>query len=173
MSLTGVVHDRSETDDDTASLPAKKKRDLRSRNWFLTWNNYQPNSIGVLLSITGLVKYVIQEEIGENGTPHLQGVMCFKHAKLWSTLRGHAEIYWKPARNIMACKQYCSKIETSNGKLWVKGFTVASRVIDPLNGKQLYGYQKEIIDMCVGVADDRRIYWYWSDKGGDWEKFLV
>ncbi len=120
----------------------------------------------MLLSIGGLCRYVIQEEIGESGTPHLQGVMSFVNAKKWSTLRGHAMIYWAKCNNVMAAKNYCSKIESASGQIWAKGFSVKSRKCrDPLEGKTLYIWQKDILDMVAGIPDDRSIYWYWSDKG--------
>ncbi len=166
MSLGKHARDDSIEDiaQEGADEPVRKKRDALSRNWFLTWNNYDDESIKTLLGMDA-VKYVIQEEKGEEGTPHLQGVMCWKHKKSWSWLRNIAEIYWKPAKNVMACKQYCSKVETANGKMWVKGFVVEKRVKDPLAGKRLYSYQREILDMVRGIPDDRKIFWYWSDKG--------
>ncbi len=152
--------------------------DLRSRHWFLTWNNYvkagPDKSIDVLLAIGGLIKYVIQEEKGDEGTPHLQGVMSFRSAKKWSTLRRHAKIYWKPCRNVMAAKNYCSKLETSTGHCWNKGYSVKKKkLVDPLEGKKLYKWQLEIVNLAESIPDDRKIYWYWSDKGGIGKSALV
>ncbi len=143
---------------------------MRARHWFLTWNNCVragPNkSIDVLLGIGGLLKYVIQEEEGTLGTIYLQGLMSFAENKKWSTLRNHARIYWKKCRNVFAAKAYCSKKETATGKLWVKGYKVRGRgPRDPLDGKELYDWQKEIIELVKTVPDDRSIYWYWSNTG--------
>ncbi len=109
---------------------------------------------------------MIQEETGEEGTPHLQGIMSFKSAKKWSTLRGHASIYWKKCRNVMAAKNYCSKIESRSGKQWVKGYKVIGKgPRDPLDGKELYDWQNEILELVAEVPDDRSIHWYWSNNG--------
>ncbi len=132
----------------------------------MTWNNHDENSIKVLLSISGLVRWCIQEETGEEGTPHLQGLLSFKSAKKWSTLRNHAKIYWKKCKNVMAAKNYCSKKESRTGKQWIHGYKVIGhKVRDPLAGKTLYAWQKEILDLIATVPDDRSIYWYWSNQG--------
>ncbi len=159
--------------------PTKKRKTgegagLKSRNWFLTWNNHTTESIGDLLDIPGLIKYMIQEEKGEEtGTLHLQGVMCFKHEKSWKKLREIAEIYWKPCRNVMAARNYCSKRETASGERWSKGFKVQTVVIDPLAGKTLYDWQQETLDYVNGDIDLRKIRWIWSEEGNRGKSSLI
>ncbi len=148
--------------------PTKKRRvDPRGRQWFLTWNNHTDESIKILLRIAGLNKYCIQEEQGVIGTPHLQGVMVFAEAKLRSTLENHVsgKVHWEKARNLHACKNYCSKVETSCGQRWTKGFHIPEKIRDPLSGKQLYTYQKEVLELVKQPPDDRSIHWYWSKSG--------
>ncbi len=148
--------------------PRKKRRiDLRGRQWFLTWNNHDSDSIKVLLRIGGISKYVIQEEVGSSGTKHLQGLMVFENAKLMSTLVNHVGglVHWEKVRNLLACKNYCSKVDSSCGQLWTKGFGIPQRVKDPLMGKELYAYQKEVLELVKQNPDDRSIYWYWSKCG--------
>lgn len=60
----------------------------QSRAWCFTLNNYQPNEIEQLHSLTDSeeVCYLIAgEEVGEQGTPHLQGYLELRRKK---TLRG-------------------------------------------------------------------------------------
>ncbi len=165
-AMAGV---RDEAVEQEFAKPPKKRRkvDMRVRNWFITWNNYDVGSIHVLLAMKGLTRYMIQEEVGEKGTPHLQGVLVFKHAKLWSTLNNHTkgECVWKVCRDLDAAKVYCSKERTRSGQQWKKGFHVKVDVVDPLEGKELYPWQQEILDMVRGEADDRKVYWYWSSEG--------
>jgi len=62
------------------SLPIKKQVPLRKEHFF-TVNNYTEDFIDGILSFFNehAVKYAFQEEIGEKcGTPHLQGMVCFK-----------------------------------------------------------------------------------------------
>ncbi len=149
--------------------PERKKRrvDLRGCNWFLTWNNYVPESIGVLLALTGIKRYCIQEEVGKDGTKHLQGVVCFKTNVLMSTLNNacNKKCWWSRCRNLHAAKNYCSKVPTASGERWVKGFHILRKVIDPLEGKELYDWQKDILNMVRGEASDRKVFWYWSAEG--------
>ena len=66
---------------------------LRSRAWFFTLNNPLKHSFlnikDVISIFKGLdcVMYMIQLEKGENGTPHYQGCMYFKHAVQLNTLK--------------------------------------------------------------------------------------
>jgi len=169
-----TVKDREES--------AKKRRriDLEKRNWFLTENNYvKDNSITRILGITGLIRYQIQEEIcPTTGTPHLQGVTVFRYPKKWSTLDNHCnhKVVWKPCRSIFRARIYCSKERTRapNGQQWSKGFEEnITEIKDPIEGKQLYDWQKKVIEIVAGPVDDRKIYWYWSNKGGIGKSALV
>ncbi len=163
--------ERQPTETQTNSESRNKDRgdsspDARSRNWFITWNNHDEASIDVLLAISGLKRYAIQEEEGEEGTPHLQGVLIFSSQKKWSTLRNHAQIYWKPARNLMAAKNYCTKIDSRAGKTWIKGFNVMTKIVDPLDKKELRAFQKTIVDLIHEEPDDRSISWFYDIHGG-------
>lgn len=69
---------------------------LRSRNWVFTWNNYKPED--VIYAKTVPCRYITWgEEIGEQGTRHLQGYVEFESVKSLKTLRelfknNHCEI---------------------------------------------------------------------------------
>ncbi len=143
-------------------------KDIRSLNWFLTWNNYDADSADLLIAFGGVKRYCMQEEIGKDGTPHLQGVIVFSLQKRFTTLhRAFPHVHWEKCRNLEAAKIYCTKLETrrEDGKQWVKGFHLITKPTDPLEGKELHDWQKEILDMVQNKADDRKIYWYWSATG--------
>ncbi len=146
----------------------KFKRDHKSKGWFLTWNNYSEQSIDILMSL-GPIKYMIQEEKGESGTPHLQGVLSFKkEVKLSWLCKECPGVNWTVARNMAACINYCSKVDTRNGQIWSKGYkAMKMKVHDPLKGKKLYKYQQQVIKICSKVCkpECRRIYWLWSERG--------
>ncbi len=150
--------------------PQKKKfkRDTQSASWFLTWNNYTEQSIDILLGLKPK-SYMIQEEIGKKGTPHLQGVLTFKKKVKFSWLCTECPgVDWSMARNLAACINYCSKMDTRNGKIWNKGYKPKKLLVhDPLDGKKKYKYQQLIINMCKKECkpDCRKIYWFWSNRG--------
>ncbi len=167
-------------DDEDGPVRQKRKVDLRGRHWFLTWNNYERMGPGVairmLKGLAGVRKYVIQEETGANGTPHLQGVVTFQHAKLWSQLTNVTGVHcrWALCRNLYAAKQYCRKVHTRTGRVYVLGYTAGARVVrDPLEGKDLYMYQERVIEIVQGEPDERKIYWFYSFKGGIGKSALV
>ncbi len=150
------------------------KKELENRNWFLTWNDYPSNWKDILASVGGLVKWACQPEIGKSGNHHIQGVLCFKSAKKFSTMqRISGTIHWEIARNILACKNYCSKLDTSAGTCWTRGFGIRPPVKDPLAGKTLHDWQQDIVDIVSGEVDDRKIYWYYSHEGAVGKSSLV
>lgn len=85
----------------------------RGRFWAFTWNNYTLKDYN---SITHWLKkycndYRCGKEIGESGTPHLQGYMSFKHQRTFDSLHNQ----W-PKMHIEFCKgskkdniMYCTK----------------------------------------------------------------
>lgn len=94
------------------------KRAYRGRVWTMTLNNYMESEIKELSS--GLTyEYLFQEETGENGTPHLQGVFIFKNPVSLSSLKAmNRRAHWEPARNKIASIRYCCKEDTRSGNIY-------------------------------------------------------
>ena len=108
--------------------------------------------------------------------PHWQCCFTFKYQKYWSELdnkldpKGH----WAKCRNIMAARNYCAKVDSRVGETFCKGYRLKhTKLIDPLEGKTLYRYQKEILEIIEDAPDDRLVYWYWSSKGNIGKSCLV
>ncbi len=154
-----------------------RKVDKRSAQWILTWNHHElPGAIETLLGLAQLKHWCIQEEVGEaKGTPHLQGVLVFKTNVRWSTLNNACDkkCYWEKCRNVHAAKNYCSKELTATGKRWVQWFPEVAKVRDPLGGKELYDWQKEVVEIVSGEPDLRKVYWFWSKAGGIGKSALI
>lgn len=84
----------------------------RAKNWCFTLNNYTQGDVDRLANLGSSASYIVfGREVGENGTPHLQGFISFderKRLQQVKTLIGgnpHVEV----ARNIPAAIQYCKK----------------------------------------------------------------
>lgn len=89
----------------------------KARNYCFTLNNYTPEEVKTLCE--GDYKYVFQEETGESGTPHLQGILMFKNAVSFKSIkklipRGHIE----KCKNKNASIRYCSKEDTRTGEIY-------------------------------------------------------
>jgi hypothetical protein len=103
-----------------------------AKNWCYTWNNYTDDDVlrlsGLVDAPESIVAYMIfGKEVGDSGTPHLQGAVCFtkkqRMAQVKAVLGGdpHLEV----VRNINAKINYCKKegdwyefgeLQTSQGK---------------------------------------------------------
>lgn len=87
----------------------------RNRNWCFTHNNFTLEVIAKLKLVE--CKYMVWgEEVGESGTPHLQGLVCFASAKTLSATKGligataHLEIM---RGSFEQAATYCKKDNTN------------------------------------------------------------
>ncbi len=106
--------------------PRQSSSRNRARTWCFTLNNYTDDDI-VSLSHNKwdnieITRYVFQEEIGESGTKHLQGVVQFRNQTSFTTLKEfHNKIRWSKCKNLQASMKYCSKQASRNGILFKHG----------------------------------------------------
>jgi len=162
----------SQHQDDTKSTPSNTGAGntntapkTRGKNWFFTWNNY-PDTFDTTLSqaFKGSHKYAYQEEKGLNGTKHIQGCVSFTNAREFNSLKKIDKgIHWEKTRNMEKAINYCTKDETRNGIRKTSG--IPKIVKDPLEGKQLYPWQEQIINELQNEPHPRQINWIWEEKG--------
>lgn len=142
--------------DDTAPRNTKD----RGRCWGpCTWNNYKENDYEILKTLleTSCEDWAIQEEIGKNGTPHLQFCMKFKNARTFSSIKKKLpECHIEKSRNWAATKNYCSKKDTRSGK---SDKHERRKIKNPLDGKELYEWQQQLLNDLAEEPDDRTIIW--------------
>lgn len=90
-------------------------KNKRHRSWVFTWNNWTPENLEAIKKSEKQFKYcVCGDEVGEQGTPHLQGYFELKSAKTLSACRKLLPGcgYLWPAKADGACnKSYCEKGE--------------------------------------------------------------
>lgn len=152
----------------------KEKRVVPGKVWFLTWNNYTEETLETFIKKveTDCDKFVGQEEIGENGTPHIQmKIQCKKKIRPIEHFQIKA-IHWEKSRTF-AGHEYCNKDETRkpDGRRWCRG------VEEPIELPEIYGWQLHVLDIIKEKPDKRKIHWYWEEKGGvgksDLTKYLA
>lgn len=146
------------------------KQSIQLLKLCFTYNNYKNEDIEILersfIEFKKIQKFVFQEEIAPTtGTPHLQGSVWFKTKTRWEELKlpfGN-KMRWSSMRNEDACIKYCQKAETSKpgSTPHVFGFPKPLKLITP---DKLW--QIKILDIIKSEPDDRKVFWFWSEKGG-------
>jgi len=156
--------------------PAEKE----VRSLFFTYNNpkkAEKAELEAWFKGRKNMSYIFQEETGENGTPHLQGVFKSSSSIKFSTLKKlFPRIHWEKTKNWKDAVKYCSKEETRTGKIYKSDdikITVKRKIKDPLEGKELYGYQEKVLNILKKEPDERKVYWFWEENGGVGKSALV
>lgn len=141
--------------------------DFRSRKYVFTLNNYTDSETQEILSYLKRSSRVFcfGEEVGEKGTPHLQGYMEFKSQKKWSVICEQCTAFgraWSTTARGNLLDNY--NYTTKDGKYYHGGFN-ATKLTYKVTIENLYDWEKEIIEILAGDPDDRTIHWYWEPKG--------
>lgn len=143
----------------------KKKQEPQSKYWCFTFNNYDEKDIGILENLLkpDCVWYLFQEEIGEMGTPHLQGTLYLKKPnRLTALKRINPVIHWEMTRSVKASVEYCSKYQTRTGKIYAHGIDIPEQVeVD-----EPYGWQLKVMEIISEKPDNRTINWFYEETGG-------
>lgn len=143
----------------------------RQRTYAFTYNNGN-SDIAQLIQYFHDAQYVFQEEKGEEGTPHLQGVVRWANKKTFEVLKKDwPKIHWEVCKTWKAWKKsisYCTKTETRVGGVFtnIKGLEWRSTLKDPLENKELFNWQRNVLNLIKTEPDDRSINWYWDKDGG-------
>lgn len=136
---------------------------IKGRNWLLTWNNYTEDNLKWLeqYCIVNCKDYAYQEEIGENGTKHLQIFIEYINPRHFNGVKEDFKLcHIEQCKNKNACKLYCNKKATRNG-ISVK----KEGPKDPLKDLELREWQKDIVKLMDEEPNDRIIYWYFDPTG--------
>jgi len=144
-------------DGNTKTSPTRKAQPSQLKSWFFTFNNFEKDDIEILKKKFQeiCVKYCFQEEVGKEGTRHLQGNIWLKKAMRYTQFELSSKIHWEKTRNDEAAFRYCTKRETAIGEPYVWGFPKPIRIIT-----DLYPWQKNIEDLFFTEATDRgKIHW--------------
>lgn len=143
------------------TIPPLKRQGLATR-WCFTWNNYDRESMSLCLSKFEGLPYVIGYEIGESGTPHLQGyVECKKKIRPIEFFKLPKCIHWESAKgDRLTNAKYCSK--EGNYKINEIKIPKELKLLSPTLFKK---YQKYIYDLIQNEPDNRSIYWFWEADG--------
>lgn len=140
-------------------------RPFAKKNWFFTLNNHTEDEVNQIIDILAPknCKYVFQEEIGAEGTPHLQGTISFNQKCRACELILNKRIHWESTRNLDASIKYCIKADTSTGKQWTN--MILPRIPKPIK-IELREWQSKLVEYYLSDPDDRKLKWVWDPEGG-------
>lgn len=145
--------------------PKPSARCVPSMYWCFTLNNWTQQELETLettfKSLTS--KFIIGKEVGDEGTPHLQGYVEFnKKVRPLETIKNE-RIHWEKRKgNSEQAINYCMK----DKNFITHGIKIRKKVLDPMDGLELYEYQKEIMNIINQEPEnDRKIYWFWEPEG--------
>lgn len=137
---------------------------LRSRAWCFTLNNYTKDDIEFFAGTLDTAKYMFQEETGEQGTPHLQGVVYFDNARNGKQMKQlHSKVHWEPTKCLKGSVNYCCKASTRTGEVYFKGWTPPEDELEIIT--DLYDWQQKIVDLLNTKPDKRTIHWFHEPIG--------
>lgn len=146
------------------TIPDSSKRSKEVKKFCFTYNNYTPENVDKLTnSLNTLGNWVFGYEVGESGTPHLQGYINLKGKKSLSSLIkcvGIKEIHFEVCKGSEKHNiDYC----TEDGN-WVSNFVTKPEPLDILN--EFDPWMVDLIEICKLKADKRHVYWIHEPIGG-------
>ncbi len=151
------------------------KPDSRVRRVCFTLNNYTDDEVVTLSHyFEEHGKYIIGKEVGEEGTPHLQGYVEFKGQKRFSTLKKlNQRIHWEKARgNRDQNIRYCSK---ENNYIYnIKNNKLRNDEImrDEYENVKWKKWQQDVLDIIDSKPDNRKVHWFYEHEGNTGKSFL-
>ena len=140
--------------------PSKAKslsRDLQYKYWSFTWNNFEMETVETVETILRgeCIWYIFQEEVGESGTPHLQGTLYLKDKQRLGQLKCWCrQIHWEATRSVKASIAYCLKEDTRTGKQWCFGIDIPKEI----KVHEPRGWHMEVMDILKNDPDERSIH---------------
>ena len=131
----------------------------RKRNWCFTLNNYTEEEVAQIIEyFNEKAEYIFQEEIGENGTEHLQGFVSFKNPQRQEFQKNVSKrIHWEICKGSKRANiEYCSKKESRTGQIYSNFY---EEIIDDFDINIASDWQKEILELIKEKPDKRTINW--------------
>lgn len=132
-----------------------------AKRWCFTLNNYTEEEYETINHICSKIctYHIIGKEVGEQGTPHLQGYLEFKtKARPKSKFKFTNKIHWEKAKGTRESNElYCKK--GGNYRIMDEFANPFKLLLD------LYKWQEYIDKIVDKEPDDRSIYWFWDADG--------
>lgn len=140
------------------TIPVPPKQISPAKRWCFVLNHWKEEEFNAISSI--VPEYcnfcIIGSEIGELGTPHLQGYLEFKTKKRPKSVFDNIRIHWEKAKgNKQQNIEYCSKEEVKYE--YPEKYKVEI--------EEFYNWQTICLDILKYKPDERSIYWFYEHEG--------
>jgi len=145
---------------------------VRKRRWCFTLNNHTDEELAQIHKGFGTAKYIMGDEIGANGTRHVQGYVEFKNPRSLSALKKTCKrAHWEPARGNRKDNQtYCSKEKVIVCTLPVD---IRVRVLEQYKDVVWRQWQQQVLKIVNGLPDNRTFHWFWEHTGNVGKSYLA
>ena len=161
--MVHLVHVESEEGNTSSSSDSPKIRCKQAKRWCFTLNNYTEDEMVHLVHLfnSSGCEWIWGEEVGEEGTPHLQGYVEFpKRVRPVETVKCE-RVHWERCKGDRASNvKYCTKDGCN-----IKGNLPYDKPLRLIGRAQFYPWQEELVQILEQEPDDRTIYWYWETVG--------
>jgi len=176
MKSSSNSSNSSKGEGNTKTSPSQEKKQISpSKHWVFTLNNYKEEDLKLFSSIVPDIcdKCIIGKEVGESGTPHLQGYIKFKtKVRPMGIFKECKAIHWEIKKKYateMDNFKYCSK----DGNIFINiGFP---KPVVKVSYDMLRPNQKVIVDAFKedeNAIFGRKIHWKWETTGNWGKSFL-
>lgn len=129
-----------------------------AKRWCFTLNNYTESEISSIVPIFNEYCSLggFSKEVGDSGTPHLQGYVEFITKRRPKAILPIPRIHWEKAKG--SKKDNLTYIQKDEVLSWSKGLP---KVPTTINEKDFYAWQKELVSIFKTPCkwDCRTIYW--------------
>lgn len=156
--------------------PPPKEKVIQGKRWCFTLNNYTDDECATVRHEfeQRQALFVLGREVGEKGTPHIQGYVEFKSNTRFTTLKRICDrVHWEKARGDRESNvKYCCKDENFESNIPLpRRERLLKRLYDNVEWRP---WQQRVIDLVKNdTYDDRCIYWFWEPDGCVGKSFLT
>lgn len=169
--------------DPKVERPGNTKQVSMAVKWCFTLNNFSNEEYKQLQNccVEKCKYYIIGKEVGESGTPHLQGFIQMEKKFRPSELKLSKRIHWEKAKGDKDQNYtYCSKdgnFITNMEKPLPKGYKGSKnmpvmRKTANVTGIVLRPWQQFVWDLLSEKPDNRTVHWFW-DNGNNGKTLLT
>lgn len=161
MKVVPKVPEGGNTISPSLKKTCMKKQISCAKNWCFTLNNYTEAELSSISSIVPEIctLAIVAKEVGESGTPHLQGFCAFKIKCRPMSHDFPKRMHWEKCKGSAAQNEaYCSK----DGDVVLRHGFPKPIFVHPCERQ----WQQDILKAIKQEPDDRVINWIWSREGG-------